>query len=46
MAGIEEIEALFAHPTTIDLYADVISKGSFWPTNDTKKHLGGNVVGT
>ena len=34
VAGTEEIEALFAQPTTIDLYHDVIRKGSFWPTND------------
>ncbi len=30
----DEIEALFASPSTIDLYYDVVFKATEWPTRD------------
>jgi predicted RecB family nuclease len=41
----DEIEALFASPSTIDLYYDVVFKATEWPTRDYSiktlaKHLG------
>jgi predicted RecB family nuclease len=40
-----EIEELFARPTTVDLYGDVVEKATEWPTRDYSlktlaKHLG------
>ena len=45
VCGPEEIEAIFASPRSIDLYCDVVTKATEWPTRNHSiktlaKHLG------